>query len=181
MKVLNVHERRLDRPSHEVANLLEGMGSRRNLFWPGHTWSPLRLDRGLLVGSRGGHGPIRYRVELATDQHVRFRFEGPRGFDGFHELRIEAHGDHKTLLRHCIDMEVSGPALFTWPLIFRPLHDALIEDMFTGAEVLLGLPPRVQPWSRRVRALRFLLSLGKAPPQSLAPVANPVDPPLSIP
>ena len=36
-------------------------------------------------------------------------------------------------------MKVKGQALFTWPIVFRPLHDALIEDAFNKAGGQLGL------------------------------------------
>ncbi len=45
-----------------------------------------------------------------------------------------------------------------WPLLFGPLHDALIEDSFDHAVAVVAettyLPAR-SPW--RVRALRWLL------------------------
>ncbi len=42
------------------------------------------------------------------------------------------------------------------------MHDALIEDSLTTAEVSLGLPPCVRAWSPWVRLLRWLVSGGKA-------------------
>ncbi len=54
-------------------------------------------------------------------------------------------------------MKTTGQALFTWPVIFRPLHDALIEDAFNKAARQLGLPAGKSDWSGWVRMLRFLL------------------------
>ncbi|WP_372448549.1 hypothetical protein [Streptomyces durocortorensis] len=31
-------------------------------------------------------------------------------------------------------MNTSGPARLTWPLVWRPLHDALLEDSLDRAE-----------------------------------------------
>ena len=48
----------------------------------------------------------------------------------------------------------------------RPLHDALIEDSLERAARAVGAVPRVRAWSIRVRALRWLLSGGRAPRRS---------------
>jgi hypothetical protein len=55
-------------------------------------------------------------------------------------------------------MRVRGTARLSWPLVFRPLHDALVEDSLDLAEravsARLATPAR---WSRYVRLLRCLL------------------------
>jgi hypothetical protein len=63
------------------------------------------------------------------------------------------------VLEHRIEMTARWPAMASWPLVFRPLHDALIEDALSMAQESLGQDPRSVPWSRRVRFLRWLLSL----------------------
>jgi len=35
-------------------------------------------------------------------------------------------------------MEARGPALVSWPLVFEPLHDALLEDLLDRATALTG-------------------------------------------
>jgi hypothetical protein len=73
--------------------------------------------------------------------------------------------------------EVHGLALVTWPLAFRPMHDALIEDSLACAEASLGLPPAVHHWSPWVKVLRWIISRGKArkqitPNKRLQPTQN---------
>jgi hypothetical protein len=92
------------------------------------------LDKPLGVGARGGHGPIRYVVEeYEPGRRVVFRFTRPKGFHGTHSFTLNATEDGCELL-HAIEMSVTGPALLTWPLVFRPLHDALLEDSLDKVE-----------------------------------------------
>jgi hypothetical protein len=119
----------------------------------------MRFKGSLEVGARGGHGPIRYTVEgYAPGQSITFRFTGPRGFDGTHGFSIEPRGSG-TLLRHTIDMKLHGSARLSWPLIFRPLHDALLEDALAKAQGEMA-PGRPGPgnWSPYVRLLRWVLA-----------------------
>jgi hypothetical protein len=47
-------------------------------------------------------------------------------------------------------MQATGPARVTWPLVFGPLHDALLEDSLaraTGED-----PPQWSWWVRFLRA-----------------------------
>ncbi|WP_417767757.1 hypothetical protein [Stappia sp.] len=129
----------------------------------------MAFDRPLQVGASGGHGPIGYRVEAyRPGRSVWFAFLRPAGFAGGHGLEIEPLGGGRSLLRHRLEMTVSGAARLSWPLAFRPLHDALVEDALTRAETELGLPPTVRRWSFWVRVLRWFLSGGRARPQAPA-------------
>lgn len=162
MRVRNVHERWLPLAPAEAAALLDGLASRDDRFWPQERWPAMRLDRPLGVGARGGHGPIRYVVTAhEPGRRVEFRFEAPRGFDGIHTLALVEDGT-RVRMRHVIEMDVRGPALLSWPLVFRPLHDALLEDALDkaerGRERFRETPAR---WSCWVRTLRRLL----APPR----------------
>ena len=99
---------------------------------------------------------------------MRFRFTGPRGFDGYHEYQLIA-AQSGCVLRHTLRMRAHGPALISWPLVFRPLHDALIEDSLAQAQAALGERPQVRRWSMWVRLLRWLMSHGRARRQA-API-----------
>lgn len=167
MHVLNIHEREIAAPLASVGKLLDSLASDHDALWPRATWPPMHFDRPLGVGAVGGHGPIPYAVdEYRPGLMVQFRFRGPRGFNGFHRFEVSPLGENNTtLLRHTIDMSATGPALFTWPVIIRPLHDALLEDALTQAQVSLGLIPAVSPWSVWVKILRWLMSGGRAKPQ----------------
>jgi hypothetical protein len=156
--VHNLHERRLSALPAAVGALLDSLGRREDRLWPARQWPAMRLDGPLRTGAAGGHGPIRYVVEdHETGRSVRFRFTRPRGFDGTHRFEIVPDGADAVVLRHVLEMRTRGWARWTWPVVFRPLHDALIEDALDRAEQELGLSPRPRRWSRRVRALRALL------------------------
>jgi hypothetical protein len=137
----------------------------------------LAADESGRAAGRGrdrGHGPIPYRVtRYLPGRLVEFRFLGPRGFHGGHVFEVEPIDAARARLRHTIRMTVSGPALFTWPVAIRPLHDALLEDAFAQAEASLGLVPVVRPWSGRVKVLRWLMAGGRATPQRAPRPAGP--------
>jgi hypothetical protein len=166
MKVVNIHERELHAPLNKVGALIDSLSSPEDALWPDHLWPPIRFDRPLAVGATGGHGPVRYFVEAYTSgQCVQFRFVAPKGFNGFHSYECVRATDSTTVIRHTVRMTTHGLAILSWPLIFRPLHDALIEDSFATAEAALGQPARMQAWSLWVKLLRWILSGGKARPQ----------------
>jgi len=118
----------------------------------------MTFDRPLGVGATGGHGPIRYRVsDYVPGRWIRFRFTGPRGFDGYHEFATDHADDGRAVLRHTIAMHCPRTARLTWPLMFRPLHDALLEDSLECAQsAVTGSLSRPAQWSRYVRFLRRL-------------------------
>jgi len=168
MRVTNIHQRHIPRPPAEVGRLLDSLASERDELWPRALWPAMRFDRPLGIGADGGHGPVRYVVtEYEPGRRVRFRFKAPRGYNGWHELEVTGERDG-TLLRHTIEMNATGPALLTWPLAVRWLHDALLEDAFATAEVSLGLAPTIIPWSLWVKFLRWGMTGGNARPQRFA-------------
>lgn len=163
MNVRNLHERTLAAESAAVGALIDRLASPEDRLWPHAAWPAICFDRPLGVGAIGGHGPIRYVVEAyEPGRSLRFRFTAPRGFDGTHEFEVEPRGEGRTRLRHLLEMRAAGPAILTWGLVFRPLHDALVEDALDRAERSLGLPSTAKRWSARVRLLRFVLSRGRA-------------------
>jgi hypothetical protein len=157
MKVVNIHQRVLDGSVERVGRLIDGLASPNDPLWPIERWAAMQFDRSLGVGAAGGHGPIRYSVEsYEPGRNIRFRFTEPRGFLGTHRFEVEPTVGGKALLRHVIEMRVSGRALLTW-LIIRPVHDALLEDALDRAEASLGrqMPPR--QWSCWVRFVRWMI------------------------
>lgn len=157
MQVRNVHTRRLDASASAGGALLDTAGSENNRLWP-RNWPRMKFDQPLRVGVHGGHGPIRYFVEAyEPGKRVQFRFTGPRGFEGYHALDVEPEGDSACVLRHVIEMEARGVGILSWTVVFRPLHDALIEDLLDRAERELELGTPRTPWSPWVRLLRWVL------------------------
>ncbi len=159
MKVLNRHSRRFESPPERVGQCLDSLASRKDCLWPRERRPAMTFDKPLGIGARGGHGPIRYYVEEhQPGRRVAFRFTGPRGFVGIHAYEVEAHGAGCEL-RHVIDMRASGPAVLTWPLLFRPLHDALMEDSLDKVEAhLSGREWKRKEWPLYVRFLRKVLA-----------------------
>lgn len=166
-RVLNVHERRFPASLDEVGALIDTLSSPHDRLWPRDAWPRMVLDRALGVGADGGHGPVRYEIEsYAPGRSLWCRFKGPPGFHGGHGFELESHPDGTTTLRHVLRMQTTWPALITWPLVFRWLHDALVEDGLDCAEAVFGRPPRAPRWSPWVRVLRWLVSRGQSKPQS---------------
>lgn len=158
MGVYNVHRRQLDAPPEKIGELIDSWSGQDDRLWAGELWPPTCFDRPLGIGANGGHGPVRYTViDYVPGQLVRCRFNAPRGFDGFHEFVVRRESEGASLT-HTLAMQPRGPARITWPLLFRWLHDALLEDSLDGVErELTGSVRRPARWSRYVRLLRRLM------------------------
>lgn len=158
MLVRNIHEREFALPLATVGSLIDSLGSSKDRLWPQDRWPAMRFDRALSVGAVGGHGPIRYSIEeYRPSRLIVFRFLAPHGFEGAHRYEVfEQQG--RTFLRHVLEMRTTGFARLTWPLLFRPLHDALIEDSLDKAALSVGCVPRNSPhWSISVKVLRLAI------------------------
>jgi hypothetical protein len=155
MRVRNAHARHFAASADAVGRLVDGLSSADDRLWPRDRWPAMRFDRPLGVGTVGGHGPIRYGVEsYVPGRLLRCRFTAPRGVRGTHQYEVEALAGGGAVLRHEMTIDTSGLALLSWPLVFRPMHDALIEDSLDRAAVALGEAPVGAPWSPVVRLLR---------------------------
>lgn len=173
MHVHNVHRRAIDVTPQQLGALIDGLAGPGDRLWPADRWPAMRLDRPLQVGARGGHGPIRYWVEhYEPGQRVRFRFVRPRGLDGFHELHLVTSPDHRSPeLVHVLDARLHGLGRLSWPLVYRPLHDALLEDALDNAErECTGTVTTPTTWRPRVRRLRRLLARRTSRPRTIAAV-----------
>ncbi len=134
MKVINIHTREINQPKGEVARLFKTLATENDRMLATDKWSPMKLDKGLQVGSKGGHGPIKYFVtDYQQDNSITFQFD-LTGFNGFHKFEILEIAPDKTQLKHTIDMTTAGPATLKWVLAIRSLHDAYIEDAFDKVE-----------------------------------------------
>lgn len=154
--VENIHRRVLRAPAADAGALLDTLSGPDDRLWPSRAWPAMRLDGPLAPGATGGHGPIRYRVEAyRPGATLRCRFVPPTGVDGTHELSVIPVDAHRVELRHTLVAAPSGAMRLAWPLAFRWLHDALLEDLLDNAErELTGTVANPARWSPYVRLLR---------------------------
>jgi hypothetical protein len=157
--VLNVHERKLPVPAEAVAPVLDSLASKNDRLWPTEKWPPMLLDRGLQIGSQGGHSVVRYKVtSYIPGKRVELEFDpatylGKIG--GRHYFEIVPRPGH-TILRHVIDAEIDFSNWLYFKIFTERIHDAVIEDAFDKAEHYAGVPhPHHSRWSLYVRLLRW--------------------------
>jgi hypothetical protein len=113
-------------------------------MWPHGVWPELRPD---------GIGFLRHEfLKHERGKSRRYRITGPAGFTGWHGWDVTASG-----IRHVVEAECRGWSRLAWPLVIRPIHDALHEDILDRAEASLGTSPPEREWSLWVRFLRFAL------------------------
>lgn len=157
MKVINIHKRTLKQPVSKVSKLLSTLATDNDMILATDKWSPMKLDKGLVVGSRGGHGPIKYFVtDYQPGKSITFQFD-LTGFNGFHKFNISPLDNNETELSHMIDMTTTGSATLKWTLAIRWLHDAYIEDAFDKVENHFTEIKKNSEWSLWVRILRKVM------------------------
>lgn len=167
MNIVNVHQRRLEATPAQVAELMASLGSPDDKLWP-PGWPRIRFDRPLVPGAVGGHGPIDYVVTAYTPgESIRFRFTGPKGFNGWHSFSVLGATEEDCVLEHRIEMQTEGRATLLWELAIRHLHNALVEDALSQAQRAVGNKPLVVPWPVKVRLLRRLLPAGRSKPRAV--------------
>jgi hypothetical protein len=168
VKRSNIHERQIPLSIDRVGALIDTLASDDDILWPRCAWPAMRLDSPLGLGASGGHGPIRYIVEdYVPRRRVGFRIGRPPCLKGArHWFEVVDQGETGAVLRHVLEFEFFGRAWISWPIFWRPLHDACIDDVLARAQIALGIAPSIRPWSCWVRVLRFLVSGGRARPQS---------------
>jgi hypothetical protein len=172
MTVFNVHRRAVAASADEVGRLLDTLAGPGDRLWPHERWPAMRFDQpGITPGGRGGHGPIRYRVvSHEPGRSVTFEFLGrPRGLHGHHQFVVHGTGPDSCVLWHLTDLEPRFPMSVTWRVVWRPLHDALIEDALTKAqEAGEGIGATPPTWSSYVRLLRRASApfVGRARPRA---------------
>jgi hypothetical protein len=157
MKVLNIHKRIIYQSPNVIGQILDTLASDADMIIAKDKWSPMKLDKGLVVGSKGGHGPIKYSViEYQPSKSIIFEFD-LKGFNGFHKFEIVPLKNNFAEIKHMIDMNTSGLASIKWALAIRWLHDAYIEDAFDNVENYFLREKKNSKWSLWVRLLRRVL------------------------
>jgi hypothetical protein len=163
MKTINIHKRNIHKPIAEVGPLLNSLSSKNDQLWPHENWSPMKFDRDLIEGAMGGHGPIKYTVtKFKQGKMINFEFTEPLGFQGNHWFELKQIDEKKTEITHTINMNVSGPDIFFWPIVIRPLHNALIEDSFDKLQRKLGIETQTSRWNPWVKFIRFMFKMKKS-------------------
>ena len=90
MNVINIHKRTIDQPKEKVSQLFKTLATSEDLIWPYENWPAIRFKDGLHIGSKGGHGRVRYSIsEFQEGEYIKFQFSKPSGFNGIHELRVK--------------------------------------------------------------------------------------------
>ena len=157
MKIINFHKREIQQSKAELVKLFNTFATDNDMMLATDKWSPMKLDKGLQVGSKGGHGPIKYFVtEYQPEKSITFQFD-LTGFNGFHRFDITELESNKTELSHIIDMTTTGSATLKWALAIRWLHDAYIEDAFDKVENHFTKDKKSSKWNLWVRALRKIM------------------------
>ncbi|HWG99592.1 MAG TPA: SRPBCC family protein [Pilimelia sp.] len=168
----NVRHRLIAAPAAQVWSVVSGLAGPDDAVWPAADWPRLVMDRGLAVGSRGGHGPIRYRcVRHEPGRLLRFDFAPTTGLHGHHTLTVAAVGPDHCRLAVVVDARLHDRMRILWPTMVRWLHEALMEDLFDNIERaatggLHGAPAQWTRWVRLVRRLR-----GATPVRRVTPAA----------
>ncbi|MDT0557428.1 hypothetical protein RM697_02130 [Ichthyenterobacterium sp. W332] len=155
MKVVNIHKRQIHQPKEQVSRLFKTLSSANDLVWPYENWPAIRFKDGLRVGSKGGHGRIRYTIiEFIEGERIKFQFTKPDGFNGTHELIINAINDLNTEIIHEIRAETTFKATFFWVFVIRWLHNALIEEAFDKVENYFTETKKERRYNLWVKLLR---------------------------
>lgn len=157
MKVINIHKRVLNQSISTIGKLLNTLASDNDMMLATNKWSPMKLDKGLKVGSKGGHGPIKYFVtEYQPDKSITFQFD-LTGFNGYHRFDINELEPNKTEITHIIDVTITGLAALKWVIAIRWLHDAYIEDAFDKVENYFTNDKKNSRWNLWVKILRKVM------------------------
>lgn len=162
MAVRNVHRRVLPIPLAQAETLLRSLASHEDKMWPRDRWWPQRFEGGLVPGAKGGHGPVKYKVESVSPRAVVYRFPARGWFRGTHRFDLEPHPQGCELV-HTLEGTLHGRGRLLWPLAVRWLHDALVEDVLDRAHKASGaFPTDSARYTLYVRFLRHrILRLGQ--------------------
>ena len=169
MKTRNVHERTIAAPAARVGALLDTLSSADDKFWPHENWPGVKFNLPLQLGATGGHGTGPYTVSSYTPgRHLRFEFSGGRR--GYHEFTLQEVDDMTCLLRHEMKADLTFSSAWRWYFLIRPLHNALIEDLFDKVESQVARVKYPQVWSSRGQKLRQ--GRGMSPVKNEIPKGN---------
>ncbi len=157
MKVSNIHKRLINQPKSVIVRVFNTLATDNDMMLATDKWPPMKLNKGLQVGSKGGHGPIRYFVtEFNPEKSIAFQFD-MKGFNGSHRFDITPVDTNRTELSHIVDLTTTGSASYYWAFAIRWLHDAYIEDAFDKVENHFTENKKSSEWSIWVKLLRKIM------------------------
>ena len=157
MKSINIHKRIIYQPKEKISKILDSLSTKNDQLWPKEKWPPMIFKKGLTEGAIGGHGPIKYSIKKYIPGNlIKFKFLKPDGFLGIHKFEIIEIEKEKTVLKHTINMTVSGKEMFTWYIAIKWLYDALLEDCLDKAENHFLTDKKKTKWNLWVIFLRRL-------------------------
>ncbi len=157
MKVLNIHTRIIDQPIKSIIPIFESLASQNDRIFPIEHWSKMKLFGAKKVGTKAGHGIIKYTIsKYISGKIIQFEFTSPKGFKGHHKFELSAIDIDKTELTHVINMKTTGHGTFFWIFVIRWLHDALLEDCLDKVENHFLTTALKSKWSPWVEILRWL-------------------------
>jgi hypothetical protein len=155
MRVINSHNRIINQPKARLSLLFETLAASEDQIWPQENWPAIRFKDDLKIGSKGGHGRIRYTIiEYRREDFIKFEFTKPEGFVGTHELSINSISEDSSEITHVILMNTTFKASLLWVFVIRWLHDALIEDAFDKVENHFSEVKRTTAYNFWVKLLR---------------------------
>ena len=158
MKVINIHKRILNAPKEKISELLGTLSLKEDKIWPYEKWPAIRFKEGLIENTKGGHGPIRSKInKYVPHKLIEFKFYAPKGFNGIHRFDIKELQSNKTEFRHTIEMDVSGIGILTWSIAISWLHNALFEDLMNKVENQFIKETKKSKWGLWVILLREVL------------------------
>ena len=139
--------------------MLRTLSSKKDMVWPNDNWPAMKFKGGIKVGAEGGHGPIRYSVEVYDpNSKIQFRFSRPFGFHGIHKFEVKELSERETEVTHFIDMNTDLRGTFTWFFAVKSLHNALVEDGLDKLENHFSAEEKSTKWNLWVRILRWLVA-----------------------
>lgn len=148
--IVNVHSRWTAGTIQRAAEILDGLAIPGESVWPSCRWPALVLDHGFAVGSRGGHGFIRYTVvDHEPGRSVSFVFDDSMPLAGGHRFEIAPDGEG---VQWTHTLVIDEPSLAARRIIV-PLHDALLEDLLdlvVGQMTHQPVRPRAQSTGLRL-------------------------------
>ncbi|WP_452228358.1 MULTISPECIES: hypothetical protein [unclassified Lacinutrix] len=156
MRVINIHKRKVQESVEKVALLLDTLGTDEDQIWPVVNWPAMRFKNGVEVGSKGGHGFIRYTIiALKEGESITFQFTKPDNFIGTHSLFLKAVSEKETEISHEITMRTASlKASVLWLFVIRWLHDALLKEAFDNLENRFMEGKKIPKYNFWVRFLR---------------------------